>query len=578
MKGKWFLFGCLSSVIILIALIVLGLFGLKSIIPDQGHKKIEAGSWLWLPLHEQIQEYVEYDDTFMPEMNISSCHEIVQLIQQAETDDRIRGILLEPHHTVASTVVRDRIGKALRRFNATGKPVIAYIEDASDSDYYLASYAKKICMPPIKSSSLMLTGVGGTMLFYKTMLDKLGIHFEVFQAGDYKGAGETMSRDSMSPYLRKNLEGIIDGMYEYKLQQLAANRDDLDYETLKNTIYEKRDNFFITPDKALEFKLVDELKYRSDLIDELSIDDDNLIKYTRYDIKPVMPNMNNVAVVYAEGMITGASDQFGKSSISEKKISSILDDIEDDSTVKAVVIRVNSPGGSALESDKIWKRIQKLRDTGMPVVVSMGGVAASGGYYISCPSDFVYAEPATITGSIGVIAMIPVAEGTADMIGLKKDGIHRGKFAVPYHPLMGMSPAFKESMGDHIGIVYDEFKMRVAEGRSVEFEDVEAFAQGQVFTSEVALKNRMIDEIGTLDDAIKKASSLANLTGYGTVFYPEKRSLIQELLEEKFNIPLSKMAVLNWLLPAEAMDQTGMIMHVIQDDQVQMLMPCEIQN
>ncbi len=578
MKGKWFLLGCLTSVGVLILVFFLTLIGISSIIPDTGHKKVASDSWLWLPLNGSMQEYIEYDDTFMPDTGQISCHEIVSAIRQAETDDRIKGILLEPYSAQAGTVIRDRIGKALRQFSATGKPVYAYLENGSDGSYYLATYADKIYMPPAKSSALTLTGTGGSMLFYKTMLSKIGIRFEVFQAGDYKGAGENLSRDSMSPYLRKNLQGIIDGIYEYKLEKIAERRDELTYEMLKETIYEGRDNFFITPDQAIEFKLIDELKYREDLMRDLGIDSDQLIKFSRYNIKPVMPKLNNVAVVYAEGMIAGSSDSFGEEILSMKKMDKVFDAIEDDSTIKAVVIRVNSPGGSALESDKIWNRILELKKGGMPVVVTMGGVAASGGYYISSPADYIYADPATITGSIGVIAMLPVLDDAGDMIGLKSDGVSRGKYAEPYNPWKGITPEFKGSMRDHIQIVYDEFKTRVSEGRKIAFADVEDLAQGKVYTSSMALEKGLIDEIGTLDDAIVKASIMANLEDFGTVYYPEKRSLFEEILRDKLNIPLARMSLMRMLLPEQTRSEAEILLHVLEDDPVQALMPCEIRN
>ncbi len=577
MKGKWFLLGCLTSVGVLVLMFFLLVIGISSVMPDASPKKVTSNSWLWLPLAGNIQEYFEYDDTFMPNMDVTSCHDIVAAIQQAETDDHIKGILLEPYGMSTSMVIRDRIGNALKQFQASGKPVYAYLENASDGNYYLASYADKIFMPPSNSSALTLTGVGGSYIFYKTMLSKIGIHFEVFQAGDYKGAGETYSRDSMSPYMRKNLEGIIDGIYEYKLQAVSERREGLDYDSLKQ-LYEGRENFFITPDKALEYKLIDELKYRDDLLTDLDIDRDHLVKFSRYNIKPSMPSLKNVAVVYAEGMITNSTDHFGQTVLSNKKIDKAFDAIQDDPTIKAVVLRINSPGGSALESDKIWNRILDLKKDGLPVVVSMGGVAASGGYYIACPADYVFAEPATITGSIGVIAIIPVLKDTGDMIGVKTDGVRRGKFAEPFNPWKDMTPEFKGSMRDHIQIVYTEFKQRVSEGRKIDMDQVQEIAQGKVYTSAMAKDIGLIDEVGTLHDAIVKASILAETDGFGTVYYPEKRSLFEELLKDKFNIPLSRMDLARMILPEDARDEAELLLHVIEDDPVQALMPCEVRN
>ena len=578
MKGKWFLLGCLTSVGLVILLFFLAVIGVSSLMPEKTHKKVTADSWLWLPLSGEIQEYVEYDDSFLPNMDFSSCHDIVGAIEKAASDEHIKGIILEPYGMKSSMVIRDRIGEALKQFRAEGKPVHAYLESAMDGDYYMAAYADRITMPPSKSSSLMLTGVGGSYMFYKSMLAKIGMHFEVFQAGDYKGAGETMSRDSMSPYVRKNLQGIIDGIYDYKLHKLSELREELTYEILKDVVYEGRDNFFITPDKALEYKLIDELKYQEDLMTELGIDEDHLVRFSKYDADVPMPKMNNVAVVYAEGMIAGSSQNFGENILSSKKLDDILDDISEDSTVKAVVLRVNSPGGSALESDKMWSRISELKAGGIPVVVSMGGVAASGGYYISCPADYVYAESATITGSIGVIAMLPVMEGTREMIGLHTDGVKRGKFADPYSPWNGLTPEFRSSMSDHIGIVYDEFKTRVSEGRNMPFDAVEEIAQGKVYTSDMALESKLIDEVGTLEDAVVKASVMANLDDFGTVFYPEKRSLFEELLKEKLGFSFAKMSVARFLIPEQARSEAEKILHVLEDDPIQMLMPCEIRN
>ncbi|MEA1972745.1 MAG: signal peptide peptidase SppA, partial [Candidatus Cloacimonadota bacterium] len=418
------------------------------------------------------------------------------------------------------------------------KPVIAYLKYASDREYYLATVADKIYLNPSASSGIILTGVGGNHLYYKDMFEKIGVEMQVIHAGKYKGYGENYTRNSMSEPIKQSLNNLIEDYYNELIEQISHNRGISRRELIK--IYEKREEIFISQVDAVDLNLVDGLMYREKLLSDNSLSKDYLVPYTKYKANRSSVGKDKIAIVHAEGSITSVQKPFSQNVISAKQYVKTLKKIQNDESIKAVILRVNSPGGSALESDIINDKIMKLRASGKPVVVSMGNVAASGGYYISSNADYIFADPLTITGSIGVVMMYPNLEKLGKKIGLHSQTLKKGKYASFLNVWEPIDENTNKELENQINQTYKEFKGVVSKGRDLTLEEVEKVAQGRVWSSRTALSHKLIDEIGGLSKAIDKAASLANIQGeYTYKRFPEKKSVYEDLLSEKFSLSAS---------------------------------------
>jgi protease-4 len=367
------------------------------------------------------------------------------------------------------------------------------------------------------------------MLFYKEMLDKLGIKMHILQSGEYKGAGEPFSQTELSKGTKENIDAALYDIYNHLLSLVAQNRK-LETTQVKD-IFEKRDDFFLSAEKAKELKLIDYAMSRDEMLKSLGLEEDNFMKIANYS-PTAKKKGDKIAVVYLNGNIAPVSgSNFGSQGIiSEAKVKKIIKQIHQHKDIKAVVLRINSPGGSALESELIYQQLLKLKRE-YPLVVSMGGTAASGGYYISCAGDYLIADPGTLTGSIGVIGLIPEMAGLGKKIGVRSQTLKYGKFAGALSPLEHYDPALIESLKRSSTATYNEFKQRVMTARKISPENIEAVAEGRIFSAEDALANKLIDEIGTLDKAIAKAAGLAKVTPYSSVNFPKKESYWEALKE-----------------------------------------------
>jgi protease-4 len=580
-RHKWFALGCLTSFILiglLVAILVtIGVRSTRTITAV-----VKPDSYLHLQLTGPIAEYNEIRDDFIFETETASVHELIRKIHAAQTDSNIRGILLEPRGVVCGSAVADRLGQALLEFRDSGKDVTAYIEDCGDRDYYLCTFANRIVMNPSASASIMLTGVGSSLNYYKRLLDKLGIEFKVVHAGKYKGTGEPYVLDAMSPEFRENLTGVLDSTYVRKLKTIAENRkrvveqeDDINednrYEYIRK-IYEERPSLFITADKAREMGLIDETAYRQDLLKSLRADG-HLVKASKYDREPAGYNASNrVAVVYLQGEIMGMASEWQPGVITAERFDKIATELEKDSSTRAVVLRVNSPGGSALESEIIHHRIEQLK-THKKVVVSMGNVAASGGYYISSGADAIFADPYTITGSIGVVSAIPNLSKGAAKLGVTPQTVSRGKFANAFDPMLPFNPNDVNSLQAHSITIYEEFKSRVAEGRKMTPDQVEAIAQGRVWSGAKAKEIGLVDEVGTLDEAVAKAATLAGLKSFGTDYYPETHTVMETILKDRLNINTLSTALHAGLVEDWGNLPVEVLMDAFRREPVQLLAP-----
>lgn len=537
MKTKWFSIGCFASFLILIIAIIGGIAGLSKMSKNYAKAKpakIEMGSYLNVKLSGNIIEYNEWEDDFLTKQNVDA-HTLIEKIKTAAYDERIKGILLEPQMMSAGYSVINEISLALYEFRQSGKEVIAFLERGANKDYLLASGADKIYMNPSSSAGLFLSGVGSSVLFYKDLFDKIGVKISVISAGKYKGAGETYSRNSFSEFVSSNLHELFIDIYNELVIRISNNRS-LSIEDVKY-IYEERDCAMINGNCALKFGLIDQLSFRSDLISELGLNEKKLILVNKYNAKHEQSlSKNKIAVLYLQGQIAEISNGINQLVINHEKVAASLDEIEKDTDVKAVVLRINSPGGSALESEIIYNRIKKLESKNIPVVISMSDVAASGGYYISMPSSYIVADPFTITGSIGVVAMFPNFKEIADKFGVTSDNVSVGKYNDFLNPFVEPEEDFYTSIKQSIDETYLEFKERVSTGRGLKLSEVEKHAQGQVWGVDEAISRGLVDARGDLSAAISKAASITGDIRYQIAYYPKKKDLLTEFIKKRFDI------------------------------------------
>lgn len=475
-------------------------------------------------------------------------NDILEDLQKAKTDDRIKGVFIDLGLTRAGLSTMKEIRDKIIDFKAaSGKPVYAFADSYTQGTYYLASAADKVFLVP--EGDLDLRGLRSEMMFYTGLLQKLGVDVQFIRASDnrFKSYGEVFTREDMSPANREQISTLLHGVWDTYLNDVGGQRhlsvSRLD--SIANGLLVR------SADDALRNGLVDSLIYRDQVLETikaklgLAMDKDihfvDLGAYTRAYVAKAKPeksvgetagyNLPKVAVVYASGDITGGESSDG--SIGSTTLSEAIRKARTDSTVKAIVLRVNSPGGSGLASDIIWREVELAKQT-KPVVVSMGDVAASGGYYISCAASKIFAEPVTITGSIGVFGMIPNMQGFFnDKLGITFDGVQTDKYAgmlTVYRPLTDEEKAIIQGFIDRF---YGTFTSRVAQGRGLTVAQVDSIGQGRVWTGTDAKRIGLVDEIGGLEDATNAAAAMADL-GEGqfrTVGYPEQKDFFQELGE-----------------------------------------------
>ena len=449
-----------------------------------------------------------------------SIKDVVSAIEIAKDSKQIEGIYLDVAYLSTGTATVDYIRRALIDFKQSGKFVVAYADVFTQNGYYLASVADKVFLNPL--GSLDISGFTSYVTFYKGILKKVGVEMLIFKVGTFKGAVEPFLLDKLSDANREQITAYQQGIWKNVVNNIAASRN-----ISSDKINSFADNglMFAPATKAIEYGLVDELQYReeavkyvkglvgADLFKPLKTVDVAKIKGLKK-IKPVIKG-DHIAVIYAEGEITSSeltSPYGGGNNITEKLVDELIK-VKRDDKIKAVVLRVNSPGGSGYVSEQIWKQVNDLKNE-KKIVVSMGNVAASGGYYIACAADKIIAEANTLTGSIGVFGMFPNASGLYNMLDLTTDVVKTNKFADFGDPSRQMREDEKALIQNYIENFYDIFLTRCAVGRGKTKEEIDIIAQGRVWTGEKALELGLVDELGDLDRAIKVAAELAGLTNY----------------------------------------------------------------
>ena len=504
--------------------------------------KVEENSVFTLMLSGQLDERAEENPLSMLSGQISEnvgLDDIISSIRKAKENEDIKGIYIEAGiFSSDSPASSHAIREALIDFKKSGKWIVAYADSYEQSSYYICSVADKMFLNP--QGMVDWHGLGATPYFVKDLLAKLGIKVQLCKVGKYKSAPEMLTADGMSEPNREQVTAYINGVWQVMLKEVAESRK-IAVDSLN--AYADR---FIALSKAEDYvkmKLVDKLLYTNEVKGEikkmLKIDaDESFPQLTLKDMENVKGKKkegDQVAVYYAYGDIVDSetgdmTDQ--EHSIVASKVCKDLEKLAEDDDVKAVVLRVNSPGGSAYASEQIWHAMTNLKAK-KPVVVSMGGYAASGGYYISCPANYIIAEPTTITGSIGIFGMFPDFSGLlTEKLGIKFDEVKTNKhaaFGTMSRPFNAEEMALLEQ---YIDRGYQLFRKRVADGRKQSVEAIEKIAQGRVWLANDALKNKLVDEIGSLDKAIEKAAKLAKLSEYHATCYPEPTNWFDALMNQ----------------------------------------------
>ena len=499
--------------------------------------KIEDNSVLVLKLDGSMTEQEE-ENMMNSLQGISSLsfEGTMKAIKKAKDDDKVAGIYLEAGQFGADLAQAEEIEKALLDFRKSGKWIIAYGENYSTLGYYLASTANKIYLN--KDGMIEWSGIGGEKVYYKNLLAKVGIKFVTTKVGKYKSAVEQLTADNISDADREQTQRYLDGWWNTILATVAKNRS-LNKDSLN--AYADRVITLEAPENMQKYKLVDGLIYNDQIADivrkQLGIDkEDDINKLTVDDINvddtPVTGE--HIAVYYAYGdIVDKASPQSifqDDRQIVGNDMCKDLEDLAKDDDVKAVVIRVNSGGGSAYASEQIWHQISELKKV-KPVVVSMSGAAASGGYYLSSNANWIVADPTTITGSIGIFGLfLDRSELYTKKLGINYAEVKTNRnsvFGASGHPF---TPEQLSLLQNNVNRGYILFKKRVAEGRKMTMEQVENIAQGRVWLGQDAIKLKLVDQLGGLDDAIAKAAKLAKMNDYETVSYPSPLSTWEQLL------------------------------------------------
>ncbi len=519
-------------------LFVISLVGLAA--SSASSVPVESNSVFTLMLSGQVNERAEEDIMGLLSGQISEnlgLDDIITSIKKAKDNEDIKGIYIESGlFSIDTPASAHAIREALLDFKKSGKWIIAYGDSYTQTAYYICSVADKIYLNP--QGMVDWHGLAANPMFLKDLLAKFGVKYQLCKVGKYKSAPEMMTADGMSEPNREQVTAYMTGIWKVMLKDVAESR-----KVSVDSLNAYADRFVALADQPdlVKMKMVDKLMYTDEVKGEikklLKIDADDHIKQLSLsdmiNVKGKKQKGEEVAIYYAYGDIidseTGSLTQ-QEHSIVATTVCKDLEKLAEDDDVKAVVLRVNSPGGSAYASEQIWHAVTNLKAK-KPVVVSMGGYAASGGYYISCAANYIYSEPTTITGSIGIFGMFPDISGLlTDKLGIKFDEVKTNK-----HAAFGtMARPFNEEemalLDQYIGRGYELFRKRVADGRKLSVDAVEEIAQGRVWLGNDALGIKLVDAIGSLDDAVKKAAQLAKLDEYKTASYPAPADWMDQIM------------------------------------------------
>ncbi|WP_455094418.1 signal peptide peptidase SppA [Prevotella koreensis] len=521
-----------------IIIVGIGLMSIVGIIASgESSGPVAENSVLVLPLTGTLEERAE-DNTLerligngIKEIGLD---EIIDGINKARDNDNIKGIYIEAGAFAADSYASlQAIRKALIDFKKSGKWIVAYGDSYTQSTYYIASVADKVMLNP--HGIIDWHGMASQQFYLKDLMAKFGVKMQLAKVGTYKSAPEMFTADKMSDSNREQITAYINGIWQNVLKDVSASRK---ISTEKLNQYADSLITFDDPQNYIKYKMVDKLVYTDEVKDVVKEmmklgKDDDFKKVTISDMTNVKGKREGgeaIAVYYAYGdVVDGSASMSRGKNIDAQIVCKDLEKLMEDDDIKAVVLRINTGGGSAYASEQIWHSMKKLKAK-KPVVVSMGGMSASGGYYISSIANYIYAEPTTLTGSIGIFGMFPdPSQLLTEKLGVKFDEVKTNKFSTFGSMARPISDDEMTILNRYIDRGYSLFRSRVAEGRKMSVEDVEKIAQGRVWLGQDAVKIKLVDELGGLNDALAKAANLAKLEEYHAVAYPEPSDWTEQL-------------------------------------------------
>lgn len=531
--------GFILSFFLVFILLIAFIVALVSTAGNDGKMSATSNSIMHVRLDYPIKERTDKNPlsefSFMGFDNKKSLglNEILSNLKDASKDDNIKGIYLDVSSLDAGFATIEEIRNALIDFKKSGKFILAYSEVYTQGAYYLASVADKVYVNP--EGMINFDGLSSETMFFKGSLEKLDIEAQIIKVGTYKSAVEPFILDKMSEANRLQLTSILSSMNDHFLSEISKSR-----KIPKSTLFSLADSLKVrNPKDALVYKMIDGIKYKDEVINELKsrtgtdekkdLNSISIEEYSSIQAENKSSSSDRIALIYANGEI--ASGEGNDESIGSERISRAIRKARRDNKVKAIVLRVNSPGGSALASDVIWREMI-LAKKSKPVIVSMGDVVASGGYYIACAADSIFAQPNTITGSIGVFGIIPNMQNFfKNKLGITFDGVKTGQFADLGTVSRPMTEAEKMILQQDVNRTYSNFTQKVADGRKKSQAYIDSIGQGRVWSGTEALQNGLVDRLGDIDDAIASAAKKAKITDFKLVSYPDQVDPFKSLFD-----------------------------------------------
>lgn len=543
----------------------------------------ENNSVIELDLSQVSEDYggkIFYKDFDRYESNHDGLIDIINGIKVAKTDDHIKGISILNNESSLGIAQTKALRDALEDFKLSGKFIMAFSNSYSQKEYYLNSVANTLYINPI--GNLDFKGLSTEIMFFKDFQDKTGIKIEVIRHGKYKSAVEPFLENKMSEANREQTTSMLNSIWNSIVFDISKSRNIsiIRLNEVANELLAR------TPEMAKTEKLIDKIAYEDTYHDDikkaLKVDKDedyNKISILDYSDKVATTSESDssndkIAIIYAQGEIQSGEGDI--TIIGEGSMRRSLQEARKDEDVKAIVLRINSPGGNALTSDLIWREIELTKKV-KPVVVSMGNYAASGGYYIACNANRIFAEKNTITGSIGVFGILPNLTEIASRNGLNTEQIRTHENASDYSPFVPLDGKFRNFSQESVEHIYKTFVSHVAKGRKMTFANVDAIAQGRVWTGSEALKLGLIDEIGGMDAALKYASSLVKIKKYSTVNYPEyEKNFMDYFQKSGFPFAQTKETFIKEEIGNENYKILQQLKRIYSQKGVQAIMPFEI--
>lgn len=545
---KFLLASCLGVFLALIAISVFGTIMLTQMaLQAEKPAKVGPNTVLHLTMDDPVPE--KTNNVQMPifelkNQDVLGLHDILHVLETAKEDDNIKGIFMEVDMTSMGMASAQSLREGILDFRESGKFVIAHSNFYTQGAYYLVSAADSVYLNP--TGMIDFRGFTAQIPFFKNMLDKVGVKMEIFYAGKFKSATEPYRRTEMSEENRLQVREYLEQVYSEFLEDISRSRN-IPVATLRQLANEWAGS---SDQRCLESGMIDGIAFEDEVLDaireKMGLEKDEKIKtitpekyFLSHPPKKDYKIKDKIAVVYAEGTFIMGEETAG--AITEDQYVKVLRQIRKDDKVKAVVLRVNSPGGVATTAENILRELKLLKEKGLPIIVSMGDVAASGGYLVAMAGDSILVETNTLTGSIGVFATIPTAQELMnDKLGINFDTVLTGDLAAGFTPFKTFSERERQIMQANINNFYEHFLSTVAEGRGKTPAEIDEVAQGRVWTGPKAVEIGLADRVGTLDDAIASAAKMAGTESYRTTSYPATKDPIQQLVNQFLNMEQTK--------------------------------------